>query len=48
MKGASVGDELVKAEKVVRRLQLTDVHVEIVGAGMASLETRVLVATVPD
>ncbi|MGN6742623.1 MAG: 16S rRNA (guanine(527)-N(7))-methyltransferase RsmG [Amnibacterium sp.] len=48
MKGAGVDEELQKAEKVVRRLRLSDVHVEIVGTGMASLETRVLMATVPD
>jgi 16S rRNA (guanine527-N7)-methyltransferase len=47
LKGAAVEAELAKAEKVVRRLRLTDVHVEIAGRGMASLETRVLVATVP-
>jgi 16S rRNA (guanine527-N7)-methyltransferase len=47
LKGAAVDAELAKAEKVVRRLRLTDVHVEIAGRGMASLETRVLVATVP-
>lgn len=47
LKGAGVDAELAKAEKVVRRLRLTDVHVEIAGRGMASLETRVLVATVP-
>jgi 16S rRNA (guanine527-N7)-methyltransferase len=47
LKGAAVDAELTKAEKVVRRLRLTDVHVEIAGRGMASLETRVLVATVP-
>ena len=46
LKGASVEAELAKAAKVVARLGLTDVHVEIVGRGMASLETRVLVATV--
>jgi 16S rRNA (guanine527-N7)-methyltransferase len=48
MKGAGVDEELQKAEKVVRRLRLSDVRVEIVGTGMASLETRVLTATVPD
>ena len=47
MKGATVDAELVKARKVVQRLRLTDVHVEIAGRGMASLETRVLVATLP-
>lgn len=47
LKGASVEAELAKAEKVVRRLRLADVRVEIAGLGMASLETRVLVATVP-
>jgi 16S rRNA (guanine527-N7)-methyltransferase len=47
LKGASVEAELAKAEKVVRRLRLTDVRVEIAGRGMASLETRVLVATLP-
>ncbi|MBW4041135.1 MAG: 16S rRNA (guanine(527)-N(7))-methyltransferase RsmG [Acidobacteria bacterium] len=47
MKGASVDAELEKAMKVVRRLGLADVRVEIAGRGMASLETRVLVATVP-
>ncbi len=48
MKGASVDEELHRAERAVRRLGLTDLHVEIVGTGMASLETRVVVATVPD
>lgn len=47
LKGAAVETELAKAEKVIRRLRLTDVHVEIAGRGMASLETRVLVATLP-
>lgn len=47
LKGASVEAELARAEKVVRRLALVDPHVEIAGRGMASLETRVLVATVP-
>jgi 16S rRNA (guanine527-N7)-methyltransferase len=47
LKGAAVEAELAKAEKVVRRLRLADVHVEIAGRGMAHLETRVLVATVP-
>ncbi|MGT2425698.1 16S rRNA (guanine(527)-N(7))-methyltransferase RsmG [Amnibacterium kyonggiense] len=47
MKGASVEAELAKAEKVVRRLGLVDVRVEIAGRGMASLETRVLLATLP-
>jgi 16S rRNA (guanine527-N7)-methyltransferase len=47
MKGATVDAELAKAGKVVQRLRLTDVHVEIAGRGMASLETRVLVATLP-
>lgn len=47
LKGAAVEAELAKAEKVIRRLRLADVHVEIAGRGMASLETRVLVATVP-
>lgn len=47
LKGASVEAELAKAEKVVRRLRLADVRVEMAGLGMASLETRVLVATVP-
>jgi 16S rRNA (guanine527-N7)-methyltransferase len=47
LKGANVDAELGKAEKVIRRLRLADVHVEIAGRGMASLETRVLLATVP-
>jgi 16S rRNA (guanine527-N7)-methyltransferase len=47
LKGASVEAELTKAEKVIRRLRLADVRVEIAGRGMASLETRVLLATVP-
>ncbi|GAA2750847.1 16S rRNA (guanine(527)-N(7))-methyltransferase RsmG [Amnibacterium kyonggiense] len=47
LKGAAVEAELAKAENVVRRLRLADVHVEIAGLGMASLETRVLLATVP-
>ena len=48
MKGAGVDAEIRAAEGVIRRLRLADLHVEIVGTGMASLETRVLVATVPD
>jgi 16S rRNA (guanine527-N7)-methyltransferase len=48
LKGASVEAELAKAAKVIRRLRLADVRVEIAGRGMASLETRVLVATVPN
>jgi 16S rRNA (guanine527-N7)-methyltransferase len=47
LKGAAVDAELAKAGKVIRRLRLADVHVEIAGLGMASLETRVLLATVP-
>lgn len=47
LKGASVEAELAKAERVVRRLRLDDVRIEIAGRGMASLETRVLLATVP-
>lgn len=47
LKGAAVDAELAKAEKAIRRLGLEDVHVEIAGRGMASLETRVLVATLP-
>ena len=46
LKGAGVDAELEKARKVIARLGLSDVHVEIVGRGMASLETRVLMATV--
>lgn len=46
LKGASVEAELAKAEPVVRRLRLADARVEIAGRGMASLETRVLLATV--
>ncbi len=48
MKGAGVDEEIRAADRVIRRLRLADLHVEIVGTGMASLETRVLVATVPD
>jgi 16S rRNA (guanine527-N7)-methyltransferase len=48
LKGAAVEAELAKAEKVIRRLRLADVRIEIAGRGMASLETRVLVATVPN
>lgn len=47
LKGASVEAELAKAEKAVRRLRLEDVRVEFAGRGMAGLETRVLLATVP-
>ncbi|WP_375387946.1 16S rRNA (guanine(527)-N(7))-methyltransferase RsmG [uncultured Amnibacterium sp.] len=47
LKGAGVAGELAKADRVVRRLRLEDVRVEIAGRGMASLETRVLLATVP-
>jgi 16S rRNA (guanine527-N7)-methyltransferase len=48
MKGAGVDEELRAADRVIRRLRLKDLRVEIVGTGMASLETRVLTATVPD
>lgn len=47
LKGATVEAEIAKAEKVIRRLRLSDVRVEIAGRGMAALETRVLMATVP-
>lgn len=47
LKGAAVDAELEKAAGVIRRLGLSDVRVEIAGRGMAGLETRVLVATVP-
>ena len=47
LKGASVEAELAKAEKAVRRLGLADVRVETAGRGMAGLETRVFLATVP-
>ena len=46
LKGAAVDAEVAKAAKVIARLGLTEVEVKIVGRGMASLETRVLVATV--
>lgn len=45
LKGASVEAELLKAEKVLRRLRLDDVRVEVVGEG--DLATRVLLATTP-
>jgi 16S rRNA (guanine527-N7)-methyltransferase len=48
MKGAGVDEEVRAADRVIRRLRLADLRVEIVGTGMASLETRVLTATVPD
>ncbi len=48
MKGAAVDAELAKAQQTVRRLQLRDVRIEIAGRGMAGLETRVLVATLPN
>lgn len=48
MKGAGVEEEIRAADRVIRRLRLRDLRVEIVGTGMASLETRVLTATVPD
>lgn len=48
MKGAGVEQEIRAAERVIRRLRLADLQVKIVGAGMASLETRILTATVPD
>ena len=47
LKGAAVEAELTKAEKAVRRLGLVDVRVETAGRGMAGLETRVFLATVP-
>lgn len=47
LKGAGVDAELAKAERTVRRLGLIDPRTEIAGRGMASLETRVFLATVP-
>lgn len=47
LKGASVEAELAKAQKTVHRLGLVDVRVETAGRGMAGLETRVFLATVP-
>jgi 16S rRNA (guanine527-N7)-methyltransferase len=46
MKGAGVDAELGAATSVLRRFRLTEVRVEILGAGMATEETRVLRATV--
>jgi 16S rRNA (guanine527-N7)-methyltransferase len=48
MKGAGVDAELADAEKVVRRLRLADVRVEILDPGEASLATRIFRATVPE
>jgi 16S rRNA (guanine527-N7)-methyltransferase len=48
MKGAGVDAELAEAEKVVRRLRLTEARVEILDPGEASLATRVFRATVPE
>lgn len=47
LKGAAVDAEVEKAQKVIRRLRLEDVRVELAGRGMAGLETRVFLATVP-
>lgn len=46
MKGASAEQELASASSVVRRLGLTGVGVDVLGAGMALEPTRVVRATV--
>ncbi len=46
MKGAGVDAEIDAAANVLRRFRLTEVRVEIIGAGMATEATRVLRATV--
>lgn len=45
LKGANAANEIVSAEKVIRRFRLQDVRVEIVGDGVISEPTRVIRAT---
>jgi len=47
MKGERVEAEITAAEKVIRRLHLTDVRVEVLGEGVVSEATRVFRATRP-
>lgn len=47
MKGARVDEEIVAAQKVIRRLGLRDVRVEVLGEGVTSEPTRVFRATLP-
>lgn len=46
MKGGSVDAEVTAAAKVIRRLRLTDVAVQVLGDGVATETTRVFRATV--
>jgi len=47
MKGERVDAEITAAEKVIRRLRLTDVRVEVLGEGVVAETTRVFRATRP-
>lgn len=45
LKGANAAKEIEAAEKVIRKYRLNDVRVEIVGEGLISEPTRVILAT---
>lgn len=47
MKGARVAEEITGAQKVIRKLGLRDVSVELVGEGLVPDPTRVFRATLP-
>jgi len=47
MKGARVDDEIVAAQKVIRKLGLQNVRVEVLGEGVVEETTRVFRATRP-
>lgn len=47
MKGARVDDEVVAAQKVIRKLGVRDVRVELLGEGIVEEPTRVFRATLP-
>ncbi|AYF97828.1 16S rRNA (guanine(527)-N(7))-methyltransferase RsmG [Protaetiibacter intestinalis] len=47
MKGARVDDEVIAAEKQIRKARLTDVRVELLGEGVVPEPTRVFRATRP-
>lgn len=47
MKGARVDDEIAAAQKVIRKLGLRDVRVEVLGEGVVDEPTRVFRATRP-
>jgi 16S rRNA (guanine527-N7)-methyltransferase len=47
MKGARVDDEVASAEKVIRKLGLREVSVQVLGEGSVPEPTRVFRATRP-